>query len=136
LREKGQFLPADPPPSDEVTVGGLLATARPGAWRGHVPNQRDLVLGITVATPEGTLLHSGGRVVKNVSGYDLHRMHTGALGAFGVIVEATFKLAPHPPAKLFFAVDYAKDDEHDGNASGLWYPRLRHSGLSLLCPGP
>ncbi|HJM75739.1 MAG TPA: FAD-binding oxidoreductase [Dehalococcoidia bacterium] len=98
LGEHGQYLSADPPPDDRVTIGGLLATARPGAWRGHAPSARDLVLGITVAQADGQLVRSGGRVVKNVSGYDLHRMHTGALGAFGVIVEASFKLAPLPAA--------------------------------------
>ena len=98
LGEHGQYLSIDPPPDDSVTIGGLLATARPGAWRGHVPAARDLILGITVAQADGQLARSGGRVVKNVSGYDLHRMHTGALGAFGVIVEASFKLAPLPAA--------------------------------------
>lgn len=98
LHEHGQYLPVDPPPGDEVTVGGMLASARSGAWRGHLPAARDLILGMRVALPSGEVVHSGGRVVKNVTGYDLHRMHTGALGAFGVIVEATFKLAPLPAA--------------------------------------
>lgn len=98
LREHGQYLSVDPPPGDEVTVGGMLASARSGAWRGHLPAARDLILGMRVALPSGEVVHSGGRVVKNVTGYDLHRMHTGALGAFGVIVEATFKLTPLPAA--------------------------------------
>lgn len=98
LAEHGQYLPVDPPPSDDVTIGGLLATARPGAWRGHLPAARDLILGIEAALPSGERVRSGGRVVKNVTGYDIHRLHTGALGAFGVIVEATFKVAPLPEA--------------------------------------
>jgi glycolate oxidase FAD binding subunit len=104
LGECGQYLPVDPPPDDQVTIGGLLATARAGAWRGHLPAARDLILGATVATGEGTLVRSGGRVVKNVSGYDLHRMHTGALGAFGVLVEVSFKLAPLPAGHRGFAL--------------------------------
>jgi len=96
LAEHGQYLTVDAPPDGHVTIGGLLATARSGAWRGHLPAARDLVLGIEVVMPSGELVKSGGRVVKNVTGYDMHRMHTGALGAFGVIVEATFKLAPLP----------------------------------------
>ena len=104
LGEHGQYLPVDPPPDDRVTVGGLLATARSGAWRGHLPAARDLVLGMTVALPDGSLARSGGRVVKNVSGYDLHRLHTGALGTLGVIVEASFKLAPLPAATRSLAV--------------------------------
>ncbi|MCB9491477.1 MAG: FAD-binding oxidoreductase [Dehalococcoidia bacterium] len=98
LREHGQYLPIDVPPNDDVTIGGLLATARPGFWRGHLPAARDLILGIEVCLPTGGTVRSGGRVVKNVTGYDLHRLHTGALGAFGVIVEATFKVAPYPEA--------------------------------------
>ncbi|MCY3655587.1 MAG: FAD-binding oxidoreductase [Chloroflexi bacterium] len=104
LAEHGQYLPADPPPGDDVTIGGLLATARPGAWRGHMPAARDLVIGMEVALADGSLVRSGGRVVKNVSGYDLHRLHTGALGTLGVIVEASFKLVPLPPATRSFAV--------------------------------
>ncbi|MDA1003810.1 MAG: FAD-binding oxidoreductase, partial [Chloroflexi bacterium] len=98
LGEHGQYLPVDPPPSDHVSIGGMLATARPGAWRGQTPGIRDTVIGLMVALPDGSLAKSGGRVVKNVSGYDMHRLHTGALGAFGVIVEASFKLAPLPAA--------------------------------------
>jgi glycolate oxidase FAD binding subunit len=135
LGEHGQYLPADPPPDDRVTIGGLLATARPGAWRGHVPGQRDLVLGVRVATPEGMVTHSGGRVVKNVSGYDLHRMHTGALGAFGVIVEATFKLAPLPAGTRTFAVQCATLEQAGEIAFRLWDEALPLRALSLLAPG-
>ena len=103
LAEHGQHLPVDPPPDDRVTIGGLLATARPGERRGWLPAARDLVIGMTVALPDGSLARSGGRVVKNVSGYDLHRLHAGALGAFGVIVEASFKLMALPPAARSFA---------------------------------
>lgn len=134
LGEHGQYLPADPPPDDRVTIGGLLATARPGAWRGHVPGQRDLILGVRVATPEGTLTHSGGRVVKNVSGYDLHRMHTGALGTLGVIVEATFKLAPLPAGTRSFAIECATLEQAGEIAYRLWDEALPLRALSLLAP--
>lgn len=132
LGERGQYLPVDPPPDDGVTVGGLLATARPGAWRGHVPAARDLVLGATVATPEGTLVTSGGRVVKNVSGYDLHRMHTGALGAFGVIVEASFKVAPLPSGGRTFALRCAHLEQASELAFALWDQALPLRALSVL----
>ncbi len=98
LRRHGQQLPVDPPGGGAVSVGGMLATGRPGSWRGLLPGAGDLLLGATVALPDGTLARSGGRVVKNVAGYDLHRLHAGALGAFGVIVEAAFKLVPLPGA--------------------------------------
>ena len=99
----GQQLSTNPPGSDRISIGGLLATGRPGTWRGYLPGTRDLLLGATVALPDGTLARSGGRVVKNVAGYDLHRLHTGALGAFGVIVEATFKLVPLPEKTVTIA---------------------------------
>lgn len=132
LGEHGQYLSADPPPDDSVTVGGLLATARPGAWRGHVPAARDLILGIEAALPGGELVKSGGRVVKNVSGYDLHRLHTGALGAFGVIVEASFKLAPTPPAARSLALRCATVEEAGHTAIEVWDRSFPARAISVL----
>jgi len=134
LGEHGQYLPIDPPPGDEVTIGGLLATARPGAWRGYVPAARDLILGMEVALPSGERARSGGRVVKNVTGYDMHRMHTGALGAFGVIVEASFKLAPLPEASRTLAATTPNLTAASALAGRLWdaSPALR--ALSALTP--
>lgn len=132
LGEHGQYLSVDPPPDDSVTIGGLLATARPGAWRGHVPAARDLVLGITVAQADGQLAKSGGRVVKNVSGYDLHRMHTGALGAFGVIVQASFKLAPLPAAVSTVVLRCEGLEAAERLAFELWNRSLPARALSVL----
>ncbi|MFN8639874.1 MAG: FAD-binding oxidoreductase [Dehalococcoidia bacterium] len=134
LAEEGQYLSVDPPPSDEVTIGGLLATARAGSWRGHLPSARDLVLGATVATPEGTLATSGGRVVKNVTGYDLHRMHTGALGALGVIVSASFKVAPLPEATSTLAFRCADLATAERAAFELLDRRLPMRMLTVLDP--
>ena len=132
LREHGQYLSVDPPPGDEVTVGGMLASARSGAWRGHLPAARDLILGMRVALPSGELVTSGGRVVKNVTGYDLHRMHTGALGAFGVIVEATFKLTPLPAATRTLLLP-APDIEACGTlARRVWDAGLAVRAISVL----
>lgn len=132
LGAHGQYLPIDPPPGDELTVGGLLATARPGAWRGHLPAARDLLLGLTVALPDGTLTKSGGRVVKNVSGYDLHRLHTGALGALGVIVEASFKVTPLPAAVRACAVRCTGVEQAAALASEVWDAALPLRALSVL----
>ena len=134
LAEHGQYLPADPPPGDDVTVGGLLATARPGAWRGHLPSARDLVIGMAVALPDGSLVRSGGRVVKNVSGYDLHRLHTGALGTLGVIVEAAFKLMPLPPATRSFAIERPSVRDTARLALALRDARLPARALTVLAP--
>lgn len=134
LAEHGQYLPADPPPGDDVTIGGLLATARPGAWRGHMPAARDLVIGMEVALADGRLVRSGGRVVKNVSGYDLHRLHTGALGTLGVIVEASFKLVPLPPATRSFAVRRPTVRDAARLAIELRDAALPARALSVLAP--
>ncbi|MBM4410537.1 MAG: FAD-binding oxidoreductase [Chloroflexi bacterium] len=132
LREHGQYLTVDPPPGDEVTVGGMLASARSGAWRGHLPAARDLILGMRVALPSGEVVHSGGRVVKNVTGYDLHRMHTGALGAFGVIVEATFKLAPLPAATRTLLLTAADIEACGALARRVWDAGLAVRAIAVL----
>ncbi|MEX1022262.1 MAG: FAD-binding oxidoreductase [Dehalococcoidia bacterium] len=132
LAEHGQYLPVDPAPDDHVTVGGLLATARSGAWRGHLPGARDLVLGIEAVLPSGDRIKSGGRVVKNVTGYDLHRMHTGALGAFGVIVEASFKVAPRPAATATLAASEGHLDAACALARRAWDAALPVRAITVL----
>jgi glycolate oxidase FAD binding subunit len=96
LAEHGQRLALDPLWPDRATIGGILATNDSGALRQRFGSLRDLILGVTVALPDGTLARSGGKVVKNVAGYDLPKLMTGALGTLGVIVDATFRLYPLP----------------------------------------
>lgn len=96
LAKSGQFLPLDPFNSPGHTVGGLIATAWSGPLRFRYGSIRDFLIGIRVALPDGKLASAGGRVVKNVSGYDLMKLHTGALGSLGVVVAASFKLFPRP----------------------------------------
>src|SRR5882762_3795080 len=96
LAKTGQFLPLDPFNSPGHTVGGLLATGWSGPLRQRFGSARDYLIGIRVAQPDGHLATAGGRVVKNVSGYDLMKLHHGALGSLGVIVAASFKVFPLP----------------------------------------
>ncbi len=96
LARAGQFLPIDPHNSPGHTIGGLLATGWSGPLRLRFGSARDFLIGIRVALPDGTLATAGGRVVKNVSGYDLMKLHYGALGTLGVIVAASFKVFPRP----------------------------------------
>jgi glycolate oxidase FAD binding subunit len=96
LARSGQFLPIDPFNSPGHTIGGLLATAWSGPLRLRFGSARDFLIGIRVALPDGRLASAGGRVVKNVSGYDLMKLHYGALGTLGVIVAASFKVFPKP----------------------------------------
>jgi glycolate oxidase FAD binding subunit len=96
LGKAGQFLPLDPFNSPGHTIGGLLATGWTGPLRLRYGSPRDFLIGIRVALPDGRLASAGGRVVKNVSGYDLMKLHFGALGTLGVIVAASFKVFPKP----------------------------------------
>jgi glycolate oxidase FAD binding subunit len=98
LGEQGQFLALDPPLEDAATIGGAIATNASGALRFAYGTARDLVIGTRVANPDGTITHAGGRVVKNVAGYDLNKLYIGSLGTLAIIVELSFKLAPIPPS--------------------------------------
>lgn len=117
LATSGQWLPLDPPSFDQTTVGGLVAANLAGPLRASQGTVRDLLLGLRVVDAEGALVSGGGRVVKNVAGYDLPKLHVGALGTLGVIVEATFKVRPRPEreeAAILAASTYA-----DAAAIGL-----------------
>jgi glycolate oxidase FAD binding subunit len=96
LAEHGQQLALDPLWPEQATIGGILSTNDSGTLRIRYGSLRDLIIGITVALPDGTLAKSGGKVVKNVAGYDLAKLFTGALGTLGVIVQAVFRLHPLP----------------------------------------
>jgi len=96
LAQHGQRLAIDPLWPERATIGGLLSTNDSGTLRLRYGSLRDLVLGVTLALPDGTLASSGGKVVKNVAGYDLPKLVTGALGTLAVITRAVFRLHPLP----------------------------------------
>jgi glycolate oxidase FAD binding subunit len=98
LASEGQWLPLDPPHGDRSTIGGIVASNASGPRRHKHGAPRDLIIGIEVALADGRLARAGGRVVKNVAGYDLSRLFCGSFGSLGVITSATFKLSPLPPA--------------------------------------
>ena len=100
LGASGQRLPVDPVVPGS-TVGGVVATGLSGPGRMLYGPVRDLILGMTVVRADGVASSSGGRVVKNVAGYDLGKLHTGALGTLGIITSVTFRLRPVPPAARF-----------------------------------
>ena len=120
LAEHGQFLAIDPPLPDRATIGGTLAVgwSGPATWQNWSP--RDIVIGMRTVQADGVITKTGGQVVKNVSGYDMARMHIGALGTLGVIVEVSFKLTPLPaPA----------GDRHGNVRLGRELPRRRAGGF-------
>jgi glycolate oxidase FAD binding subunit len=109
LAKAGQQLALDFPPATpghaDATVGGTLATAAAGPRRLRYGTPRDLIIGITVVRPDGVVAHSGGKVVKNVAGYDLGKLFAGSYGTLGLVVEAVFRLHPLPAGTAYITWD-------------------------------
>ncbi|MGK2965960.1 MAG: FAD-binding oxidoreductase [Tepidiformaceae bacterium] len=97
LAVSNQRLPLDPPLSPMATLGGAFAAGIAGPLRTRFGLPRDLVLGMTVMRADGEIVKAGGRVVKNVSGYDLSRAWCGSLGTLGIITEVSLRILPHAP---------------------------------------
>ena len=107
----GATLPGPPHGTGAGTIGGVLATGAAGPLRLRYGTPRDLAIGITVVRADGTVASSGGKVVKNVAGYDLGKLFAGSYGTLGLIVEAAFRLHPQPAATSFVTLDAAGPDE-------------------------
>jgi FAD/FMN-containing dehydrogenase len=104
LAKHGQFVALDPLWPERATVGGILATNDSGTLRHRYGSLRDLVIGMTLVLADGTIARSGGKVVKNVAGYDLCKLVTGSFGTLAIITEATFRLHPLPQQVQTFTV--------------------------------
>jgi len=100
----GLWLPLDPPGGARASLGGIVATNATGPLRLHYGAPRDMVLGMKIATVEGKVVKTGGRVVKNVAGYDIAKLLIGSYGTLGVIVETSFKLFPLPAERATFVI--------------------------------
>lgn len=96
LATQGQFLPLDPSYGTDATLGGIVATADSGTWRHRYGGVRDLLIGMTVVRADGQVAKAGGRVVKNVAGYDLMKLFTGSWGTLGILSQMTFRVYPLP----------------------------------------
>jgi len=101
LAQRGQWLPIDPPHADCLSIASLLSTNASGPRRYGFGTIRDHLIGLQVALADGRLVRSGGKVVKNVAGFDLLKLFVGARDSLGLIVEATFKLLPLPETEHF-----------------------------------
>jgi glycolate oxidase FAD binding subunit len=106
LAENGQFLPVDPMLPDSATIGGLLATNSFGPLKAGFGGLRDFCIGIEYATADGLLAKAGGKVVKNVAGYDLMKLLIASYGTLGVITSANFKVYPKPQQTTTFIADF------------------------------
>jgi FAD/FMN-containing dehydrogenase len=96
LAENGQWLPLDPPDDGRATLGGVVATGIGGPQQLGYGRPRGSVIGMKVVLADGSMIKAGGRVVKNVAGYDLCKLFTGSYGSLGIITELNFKLRPRP----------------------------------------
>jgi glycolate oxidase FAD binding subunit len=106
LAAEKQFLPLNPPFFQRATIGGILATDSASPLRHSYGGPRDFVLGLEFVTGDGAITKSGGRVVKNVSGYDLHKLLIGSLGTLAAITRANFKTFPTPPEQVVFVAAF------------------------------
>ncbi len=106
LAKNRQFFPLNPPYADRCTIGGIVSTNASGPLRLRYGTARNLVLGMHVVHTTGTVVKSGGKVVKNVAGYDLNKLYIGAFGTLGIITEVTLKLAPIPTRQAILSAQF------------------------------
>jgi glycolate oxidase FAD binding subunit len=131
FRSAGQMLALDPPDRGAATVGGVVAANDSGPLRARYGGARDLVVGMRVALADGTVAKSGGKVIKNVAGYDLGKLFTGSFGTLGAILELAVRLHPLPP-ETATAVGHTRSPHLlAGGAAALTHARLEQLGLDV-----
>lgn len=134
LAPSGQVLPLDPPHPERATIGGTLAVGAGGPWRPRYGLPRDFVLGVTVLRADGELVKAGGRVVKNVTGYDLMRLYCGSLGTLGILTEVALRVYPLVPS-VGIELDIANLDEGLQLAEALLRADVRAAAVEVLRTG-
>jgi glycolate oxidase FAD binding subunit len=135
LRAEGQMLALDPAAQDRATIGGLIAANASGPLRLLYGTARDLVIGTRVVNADGVISKAGGRVVKNVAGYDLNKLYVGSLGTVGVIVELSFKLHPLPQAQGLLLAAFGTAEDAAGAIAALMRSPLGPGAVELLDAG-
>lgn len=135
LATHGQRLALDCLWPERATVGGMLATNDSGSLRVRFGSLRDLIIGATIALADGTVAKSGGKVVKNVAGYDLQKLMTGSFGTLGVITQATFRLYPLPKVTRTFGITFSDAESANRLALKLLDSQLVYTGIQLRCDG-
>jgi glycolate oxidase FAD binding subunit len=131
FRSAGQMLALDPPDPGSATIGGIVAANDSGPLRARYGGVRDLVVGMRVALADGTVAKSGGKVIKNVAGYDLAKLFTGSFGTLGAILEVSVRLHPLPPATATAVAHTHSGQLLAGGASALSHARLEQLGLDV-----
>ncbi len=133
LKENGQWLPLDPPDDGRATIGGVVATGLGGAQQFGYGRPRGSVIGMKVVMADGSVIKAGGRVVKNVAGYDLCKLFTGSYGTLGIITEVNFKLRPRPAREATVIVTGTTRDLV-ANARGIVDARLFPVAAEIVSP--
>ena len=134
LAEKGQRLALDGPAA--ATAGGVVATGGAGPLRLRYGTPRDLLIGITVVRPDGRVSHSGGKVVKNVAGYDIGKLYAGSLGTLGLITEVTFRLHPLAALTAYVTSEYGNAADAAKAVLAAAASPLQASAAEIDRPGP
>jgi glycolate oxidase FAD binding subunit len=129
-----QMLAVDPPGTD-ATIGGVVATNDSGPLRARYGGIRDLVVGMRVALSDGTVAKSGGKVIKNVAGYDLAKLFVGSFGTLGAILEVSVRLHPLPPATATTVTRSSDPDGLGRAALAMSHARLEQLGLDVRWEG-
>jgi glycolate oxidase FAD binding subunit len=133
--EADQMLALDPPDPGGATIGGVVASADSGPLRSRYGGARDLVVGITVALSDGTVARAGGKVIKNVAGYDLGKLFTGSFGTLGAILEVSVRLHPLPPDTATAAGGTSDSALLARATRALTHARVEHIGLDVRWGG-
>ena len=131
FRSAGQMLALDPPDAGGATIGGIVASNDSGPLRARYGGARDLVVGMRVALADGTVAKSGGKVIKNVAGYDLGKLFTGSYGTLGAILEVAVRLHPLPPETATAVGHTHSPHLLAGGAAALTHARLEQLGLDV-----
>jgi glycolate oxidase FAD binding subunit len=131
LGQHGQRLAFDGLWPERATIGGILSTNDSGALRLRFGALRDLIIGVTIALPDGTLASSGGKVVKNVAGYDLPKLVTGAFGTLGIITRAVFRLHPLPRTAKTFSFSAENSADMQQLILAIQDSQLAHTSLQI-----
>ena len=134
LGGRGQMLPLDPPLRDRITIGGMLATNASGPRRHGFGTLRDFCIGLNAAYVDGTLAKAGGMVVKNVTGFDLMKMHLGALGTLGVVTRINLKVLPQPAMERTIVAQFAGPDPSFAFAAAVAASQLRPTAVEFSSP--
>jgi glycolate oxidase FAD binding subunit len=135
LATKGQWLPLDPPDPAQATIGGILASNACGPKRLRYGTARDLVIGLQVVQASGEIARSGGKVVKNVAGYDLNKLYIGSLCTLGIIVEANFKLQPLPANERTLLLTFSNSQDVVQAIIAMLGSLLTPSAMELIDAG-